>query len=245
MPISRSAGIACAIKRSQRRRASLAILFDVDNTLLDNDRVRQDLEKSLAAEVGRRKSTRYWKLFEKLREHLGYADYLGALQWYRREYPHELHLLKLARLLLEYPFQDRLFPGALQAIRRAQTLGFTGLLSDGDVVFQPRKIQRSGLLEAVKRNVLIYVHKERELKDVQRRVRARHYVLVDDKIRILSAVKKIWKSRITTVFVRQGHYALDKELVAKFPKADVTIENIRDFVKLSRPVLEGTEHPRL
>jgi FMN phosphatase YigB (HAD superfamily) len=239
LPITRPACIACAIKRSQTRRASLTILFDVDNTLLDNDRVRQDLEKSLAAQVGRRKSTRYWKLFEKLRERLGYADYLGALQWYRREYPHELHLLHLARLLLEYPFRDRLFPGALSAIRHAQTLGFTGLLTDGDVVFQPRKIARSGLLEAVRGNVLIYVHKERELKDVQRRVRARHYVLVDDKIRILSAVKRILKARVTTVFVRQGHYALDKKLVARYPKADVTIENIGQFVKLGREVLEG------
>lgn len=230
------------IKTKQSRRARLAILFDVDNTLLDNDRVRSDLEKSLASEVGKRRSTTYWKLFEKLRERLGYADYLGALQWYRREYPHELHLLQLARLLLDYPFQDRLFDAALKAIRHAQKLGYTGLLSDGDVVFQPRKVERSGLLEAVQDNVLIYVHKERELKDVQRRVGARHYVLVDDKIRILAAVKKIWKSRVTTVFVRQGHYALDKKLVAKYPKADVTIETIGDFVKLSRPALEGREH---
>jgi len=206
------------------------IFFDVDNTLLDNDRVLTDLEKSLAREVGTKRANQYWKLFEKLRSRLGYADYLGALQWYRREYPHELHLLQLARLLLDYPFRDRLFPGALKTIKHAETLGRVGLLSDGDVVFQPHKVERSGLLEAVHGNVLIYVHKERELPDVQRRAPARHYVLVDDKIRILTAVKRIWKSRVTTVFVKQGHYALDKKLVAKYPKADVEIERIGDFV---------------
>jgi FMN phosphatase YigB (HAD superfamily) len=241
LPTAHAEGIAFTIKRSQKRRASLAILFDVDNTLLDNDRVRTDLERSLTQDVGKRKSKRYWELFEKLRERLGYADYLGALQWYRREYPHELHLLKLARLLLDYPFRNRLFPGAHRAIRHAQTLGHVGLLSDGDVVFQPRKVERSGLLEAVNGHVLIYVHKERELKDVHRRVGAQHYVLVDDKIRILAAVKKVWKSRVTTVFVRQGHYALDKKLVARYPKADVTIERIGDFAKLSRAVLERRE----
>jgi hypothetical protein len=163
--------------------------------------------------------------------HLGYADYLGALQRYRKQYPHDPHLLRLSRFLIEYDFGSRLFPDAIKVLRYMHRWGTVAILSDGDVVFQPRKIECCGLLEAVKGNALIYVHKERELNDVRKRLRARHYVLIDDKIRILTAVKRKWRSRVTTVFVRQGHYALDEKLVARYPEADVTIDRIGDLMK--------------
>jgi FMN phosphatase YigB (HAD superfamily) len=210
--------------------SKVVFLFDVDNTLLDKDRVTDDLRRHLEREVGPRRAAHYWKLFERLRVELGYADYLGALQRYRAEYPHELHLLTVSHFLVNYPFANRLYPNSLDAIEYVKQWGPAGILSDGDVVFQPRKVDRSGLFEAVEGRVLIYVHKEEELRDVQRRCPAKHYVLVDDKLRILAAVKKIWRSRVTTVFVRQGHYALDPKIFARYPAADVTIERIGDLL---------------
>jgi hypothetical protein len=218
------------MKRTSTKSA-VVFLFDVDNTLLDNDALTGDLKHYLQREVGFKRAKSYWDLFENLRDELGYADYLGALQQYRRKYPHDLHLLRLARYIIDYPFAKRLFPKSLEVLKRARRWGTTGLLTDGDVVFQPRKVDCSGLFKAVDGNVLIYVHKEQELGDVARRFPARHYVLVDDKVRILTAVKKIWGARVTTVFVRQGHYALDRKLVAKYPPADLTIESIGDFLK--------------
>ncbi len=203
--------------------------FDVDNTLLDNDRVTEDLRKYLQCEVGAKRGGRYWAIFEQLREELGYADYLGALQRYRMEYPHELHLLTVSKFLVNYPFANRLYPNSLDAIEHVKQWGPVALLSDGDVVFQPRKVDRSGLFEAVEGRVLIYVHKENELGDVERRFPANHYVLIDDKLRILSAVRNIWGRRVTTVFVRQGHYAFDPEVLAKYPAADLTVERIGDL----------------
>jgi FMN phosphatase YigB (HAD superfamily) len=214
--------------------AEVVFLFDVDNTLLDNDRVTADLKKYLAGEVGPKRARHYWDTFEKLRSELGYADYLGALQGYRREYPHELHLLTVSHFLINYPFANRLYPNSLDVLEHVKRWGLPAILSDGDVVFQPRKVDRSGLFEAVEGRVLIYVHKEEELRDVQRRCPARHYVLIDDKLRILAAVKKIWRSRVTTVFVRQGHYALDPKIVSKYPAADVTIERIGDLIEVQR-----------
>jgi len=212
-------------------------LFDVDNTLLSNDRVIADLEKYLEAEVGARGARDYWKFFEELRVELGYADYLGALQRYRAAYPHGLRLLSVSRFLINYPFARRLYPKALETLAHCRRWGPTVLLSDGDVVFQPRKIDGSGLFEAVGGRVLIYVHKEKELADVARRHPARHYIMVDDKVRILAAMKKVWRSRLTTIFVRQGHYALDPELAAAQPGPDVTIEKIGDLLKYGLPSL--------
>ncbi len=206
-------------------------LFDVDNTLLDNDRVTDDLHRHLEREVGPERAETYWALFEKLRAELDYADYLGALQRYRSEYPLDLRLLTVSRFLINYPFANRLFPGSLDALERAKQRGTVALLTDGDVVFQPRKVDRSGLFEAVEGNVLIYVHKEQELADVQARYPAEHYVLVDDKLRILSAVKKSWGPKVTTVFVRQGHYAHDPKLHAQYPPADVSLQRIGDVVE--------------
>ncbi len=221
-----------ALAEKTARKAKVVFLFDVDNTLLNNDAVTSDIHAYLEREVGSRRNKSYWDIFERLRSSLGYADYLGALQRYRREYPHDLHLLELSRFLVNYPFANRLYPNSLDAIQHVKKWGPVALLSDGDVVFQPRKVERSGLLEAVQRQAMIYVHKEKELKDVERRHPSHHYVLIDDKLRILTAVKEIWKTRVTTVFVRQGHYALDPKILAKYPPADMDIQSIGDIVRL-------------
>ncbi len=208
----------------------IVFLFDVDNTLLDNDRVTEDLRQYLEREVGHERQKRYWTIFEQLRVELGYADYLGALQRYRAEYPRDPHLLTVSHFLINYPFADRLYPEALKVIKHVTRWGAVVILSDGDVVFQPRKVERSGLFEAVQGHVLIYIHKELELDDVKQRYPAEHYVLIDDKLRILSAVKTGWGSRVTTVFPRQGHYALDRQVLARFPAADMTIDRIGDLL---------------
>jgi FMN phosphatase YigB (HAD superfamily) len=215
----------------------VVFLFDVDNTLLNNDQVALDLQNHLRREVGVRGARRYWAIFEGLRAQLGYADYLGALQRVRTEYPRDLRLLTVSRFLINYPFANRLYPGSLDALAQAKAWGRTVLLTDGDVVFQPRKVECSGLREAVEGHVLVYVHKEHELADVARRYPSRHYVVVDDKLRLLTAIKKIWRRRVTTVFVRQGHYALDPKITAACPPADVTLERIGDLPGCERPGL--------
>ena len=211
-------------------------LLDVDNTLIDNDRIAADLRRYLVREVGRDRATRYWAIFEQLREELGYADYLGALQRYRVENPRDPHLLAVSAFLVNYPFANRLYPASLDVIERLGALGPTVILSDGDVVFQPRKVECSGLFDAVEGRVLIYIHKERELDDVVRRFPADHYVLVDDKVRILTAVKQMWGARVTTVFPRQGHYAHAPD-VASYPPPDVTVERIGDLLDVDPAVL--------
>lgn len=213
-------------------RSNTVFLFDVDNTLLDNDRVTADLRRYLDSEVGIERSAAYWEIFEELRNELGYADYLGALQRYRVKCPYDSHLLAASTYLVNYPFANRLFPNSLDVIEKCSKIGKVVILTDGDVVFQPRKIERSGLFEAVDGNILIYIHKENELEDVERRYPAERYVLVDDKIRILTSIKEIWGERVTTVFPRQGHYALDPELVSKYPEADITVERIGDILDL-------------
>jgi FMN phosphatase YigB (HAD superfamily) len=205
-------------------------LFDVDNTLLDNDRIEKDLRRHLESEFGAEVRDRYFAIFEGLRAELGYADYLGALQRYRLEDLCDVRLLMMSSFLVDYPFANRLYPGSLDALEHVQNWGPTVILSDGDVVFQPRKVQRSGLWEAVNGRVLIYIHKEEMLKDVEYHYPARHYVMVDDKLRILAAMKKIWGSRVTTVWPRQGHYALDSQVTAIYPSANLTIDHIGDLV---------------
>jgi FMN phosphatase YigB (HAD superfamily) len=232
---------------SQKKQAGkrVVFLFDVDNTLLNNDQVTADLQKHLAAEVGPEGAKHYWKMFEALRSKMGYADYLGALQQYRLKYPHDLRLLTVSRFLIDYPFANRLFANSLDAIRHVQKWGKAVLLSDGDVVFQPRKVDRSGLLETVDGHVMIYVHKEHELADVVDRYPADHYVMIDDKLRILAAMKKIWGKRLTTVFVRQGHYALDPKVVASNPPGDMTIERIGDLLNYELGDLLAAAHARI
>ena len=209
--------------------SDIVFLLDVDNTLLDNDAVIEDLRRHLRDAFGGESERRYWEIFEQLRRELGYADYLGALQRYRVEHPRDPQLLRVSLFLLHYPFADRLYPGVLPLIAQLKQHGPVVILSDGDVVFQPRKVERSGLWAAVEGHVLIYIHKEQMLDDVAERYPAARYVMVDDKVRILAAMKEVWRERLTTVFVRQGHYAHDAELIRSAMPADVTIERIADL----------------
>ncbi len=224
----------------------VVFLLDCDNTLLDNDRIIADLSDHLAREFGDENRARYWKIFEALRAELGYADYLGALQRYRLGADNDPRLLMISSFLVDYPFAERLYPGALEVLAHLRRWGATVILSDGDVVFQPRKVQKSGLWDAVEGRVLIYLHKEQMLDDVVRRFPARHYVMVDDKLRILAAMKKIWGHRLTTVFPRQGHYALDPGNIAAYPAADIAVERIGDLIGYALPTLlqKGTSTGR-
>ena len=222
---------------------AVVFLLDVDNTLLDNDRVIDDLRGHLVQAIGSPGADRYWALFEQLRIELGYADYLGALQRYRVQTMHDAPpdpvLLQLSSYLIDYPFADRLYPGALPALEHLRRFGLTAILSDGDVVFQPRKVQRSGLWQAVEGRVMIYIHKEQMLDAVQQHYPAHHYVMVDDKLRILAAMKQTLGERLTTVFPRQGHYAVDPHNIAKYPPADITLERIADLASVGLPDLLG------
>ncbi len=213
------------------------VLFDVDNTLIDNDRVAEDLKRHLKQTVGEACEQRYWDIFEQLRVVLGYADYLGALQRYRVEQPRDPKLLEVSYFMVNYPFANRLYPQSLDAVDHAKQMGRAVILSDGDAVFQPRKVDRSGLYDTFEGHVLIYVHKEQLLDDVEAKYPADHYVMVDDKVRLLTAIKKYWGKRVTTVFPRQGHYALDETLVVQYPKPDVTLERIGQLVEHSREAL--------
>src|SRR5579863_372639 len=210
----------------QMAAGKVVFLFDVDNTLLNNDRVTADLKHYLEDEVGHVRGEHYWTFFEEIRAGLGYADYLGALQRYRAEYPRDFHILTVSRYLLHYPFANRLYPNSIDAVDHCRGFGEAVILSDGDVVFQPLKIERSGLREAFDDKILIYIHKELELDDIVQRYPADHYVVIDDKVRILAAMKKAWGARVTTVFPRQGHYANDAQEVARYPVPDVTIERV-------------------
>jgi len=208
----------------------IVFLVDVDNTLVDNDRIQQDLKDHLERTYGVAARDRYWAILEDLMEELGYRDYIGALQRFRVEHPREIELLAMSSFLMDYPFADRLYPNALRVLQRLRSLGPTVILSDGDVVFQPRKVEHAGLARVADGDVLIYIHKEESLEDVERRFPAEHYVLVDDKLRILDAVKQLWRERVTTVFPRQGQYAHDPKVIGALPPADVTIERIGDLL---------------
>ena len=208
----------------------VAFLFDIDNTLLDNDRVTTDLRRHLRLVSVYQRQKHYWEIFEQLRIELGYADYLGALQRYRTTYPRDLRLLEVSHFMINYPFANRLYPNSLDVVEYVKKWGPPVILSDGDVVFQPRKVDRSGLADVFGANVLIYVHKEHELDDVEMRFNAQHYVMVDDKVRLLTAIKKFWGPRVTTVFPRQGHYALNATEVAKYPQPDITIERVGELL---------------
>jgi FMN phosphatase YigB (HAD superfamily) len=207
----------------------LVFLFDVDNTLLDNDRVQADLASYLTEAYGADACTLYWDIFEQLRRELGYADYLGALERFRLEKMHDPRVLRMSSWLVDYPFADRLYSGALHVVSHVQQWGPTVILSDGDAVFQPRKVVRSGLWAAFEDRVLIYVHKEQELAEVERLYPAKQYVMIDDKLRILNAVKQVWGERVTTVFPRQGHYARDPKFLAGCQPADIQLDHLRDL----------------
>jgi FMN phosphatase YigB (HAD superfamily) len=219
--------------------SDLVFLFDVDNTLLDNDRITADLRHYLEHEIGPGCADEYFVIFEALREELGYADYLGTLQRYRILNPKDPRVLYLSHYLIDYPFANRLYPESLDVLDRFREWGPVVILSDGDVVFQPRKVERSGLWSAADGNVLIYVHKEQQLDDVAARFPAVHYVVIDDKLRILDAVKKVWADRVTTVFPRQGHYAHDPKVLAEFPPADITVARIGELLNVEREALSA------
>ncbi len=210
----------------------VVFLFDVDNTLIDNDHIVADMKSNLALDIGEDQQAQYWEYFEELRTELGYADYLGALQRYRINHPRDFKIIAVSYFLMNYPFANRLFPCSLDVIEQYKQYGETTILSDGDMIFQPLKVERSGLRQAVDEKVMIYIHKEQELEDVKARYPADHYVLIDDKVRILDAVKKTWGAQVTTVFPRQGHYAADMAEVSKYMAPDVTVDRIdqlRDY----------------
>ena len=211
---------------------AVVFLFDVDNTLLDNDRVQADLSHHLGINYGTDARDRYWQIFEDQRVQLGYADYLGALQRYRLEAMHDPRVLRIAPWLSDYPFAERLYEDAIAAVRWAQRLGTTVVLSDGDAAFQPLKVERSGLWRVFHDNVLIFIHKEESLDDVERLFPARHYVMIDDKLNILDALKRSWGDRVTTVFPKQGHYAWDPAILAQYPHGDIQLERICDLMRL-------------
>jgi FMN phosphatase YigB (HAD superfamily) len=221
----------------------VVFLIDVDNTLLDNDAVLDDLRQQVQRRLGLDRWERYRSILVAIWEELGYRDYLGALQRYRDEHPHDTRLPELSLLLMDYPFAERLYPGALEVVARLRGWAPTVILTDGDVIFQPRKVQQSGLWPAVDGQVLIYIHKERELEDVERHYPADHYVLIDDKLTILTPVKRVWGSRVTTVFPRQGQYAHDPKLLASHPSPDLTIERIADLLSYDLPTLLAAGRP--
>ena len=217
----------------------VVFLFDVDNTLLDNDRLQNELFRHMQREFGNAARDRYLAIFEELRGELGYADYLGALERYRVENLHDPRLLRVANWLVDYPFAARLYPGALDVIQRVKRWGQVAILSDGDAVFQPRKVERSGLWRAFGGHVLIFIHKEQELAAVERFYPAKHYVMVDDKLRLLQAIKDVWQHRVTTVFVRQGHYARDEKAIANYRPADISVRTISELLRMQRTVFPG------
>jgi FMN phosphatase YigB (HAD superfamily) len=208
----------------------LVCLFDVDNTLLNNDHVERDLQHYLSSCLSIQARDRFFEIFEELRREIGYADYLGALQRYRLEALHDPRVLRMSCWLVDYPFAQRLYPGALDVIEHLNRWGLPVILSDGDAVFQPRKVERSGLWDAFKGHVLIYIHKESMLEDVEKLYPAQHYVVVDDKLRLLAAIKQFWDKRVTTVFVKQGHYANDPETLAGYPPADIAADHIGELL---------------
>ena len=226
----RAAAGATATLFAMTSKPSIVFLFDVDNTLLDNDRVQAHLSEHLAKHYGTAARDRYWEILRELVDELGYTDYLGALERYRIEALHRPDILLMSSWLVDYPFADRLFPDAVAVLRYVRQWGQTVILSDGDAVFQPRKVERSGLWSAVDGRVLIYIHKERELAYVERLYPADRYVLIDDKLRILAAVKDVWGERVTTVFPKQGHYAHDPEILKGYPPADISLDKIGDLL---------------
>lgn len=208
----------------------IVFLIDCDDTLFDNDRLERDLHEHIARAFDAGSGDRYWMLLEQLRHEFEYVDYLGAVQRFRQENMSDPRVFHLASFLLDYPFASRLYDGALDVLAHLRTLGLTVILSDGDAVFQPRKLQRSGLWDAVDGRVMIPIHKERMLGAVATRYPARRYIMIDDKRRLLAAIKAIWADRVRTVFPRQGHYALDSATAAAYPAPDLTVERIRDLL---------------
>ena len=216
--------------------ADVVYLLDIDNTLLDGDRMVADLRLHLESEFSIASAQRFWSALETLRAEFGFVDFLGALQRYRSQIERSgmdaQRLLSTSAFLIDYPYAERLYPRSLEAIRHLNRSGLTVILSDGDVALQPRKVQRSGLWDAVDGRVLIHVHKERMLDSVKRRYPARHYVMVDDELRILAAMKANWQQQLTTVFLRQGSHAADPTNVNTHTPADITIGSLDELIDI-------------
>ena len=222
----------------------IVFLIDVDNTLLDNDRFAADLTARLDHDFGKAERERYWSIYRQQRDKVSYADYLGTLQKFRVGSDNEPALLQMSAYLLDYPFGERLYPRARDAIQHLNAIGTTVILSDGDIVFQPRKIQRSGLWDAVDGRVLVYLHKERMLDVMQGDFPAKHYVMIDDKPQLLAAMKRVLADRMTTVFVRQGHYATESESVEIDPAPDLVVEHIGDLCDVAPAFFDLTTGPQ-
>ncbi|MBS0192781.1 MAG: HAD family hydrolase [Proteobacteria bacterium] len=218
----------------------LVVLLDVDNTLFDNDRFKDDLAARLLRDLGNDGSALYWQCYEDVRMQLGYVDYLATLQRLRGPLEETPALLHMASFVLDYPFADHLYPDALDAIAHLSSFATTAILSDGDIVFQPRKIQHAGLWDAVQGRVAITVHKERALDAVRARFPANHYAMVDDKPQLLAAMKRSMGDALTTVFVKQGHYAAQAAGAALEPPPDIVVEAIADLRKLGVEELLAT-----
>ena len=216
--------------------APVTFLVDVDNTLLDNDGIRADFEAHLLSAYGEAAREAYWTIQERRFAELGFRDYLGAVEEWWTDARRDPALLAFSEFILEYPYAERLYPDALDVVAWLRRAGPVVALTDGDAVFQARKVSRSGVAAAVDA-VLIYLHKEDELDDVERRHPARHYVLVDDKLRILAAVKEHWRERVTTVLPLQGQFANDADVVASYPAADVTIAAIAELLDVEPEAL--------
>lgn len=213
----------------------LVILLDVDNTLVDNDRVKKDIERAIANAVAPARAERFWSLYEEVRNAAGVVDFPETLRRFRRAYPDEAGSEDVDRAVLGVPFERYLYPRALDVVGRFWSLGEVAILSDGDRVYQPAKIARTGLLQATRGNVLIYEHKEDHLAEVERRFPAGHYTHVDDKAALLARTKRALGSRATTIHVRQGHYA--SELPAG-PPPDMVVDGIADLLVID-PVRLG------
>ncbi|WP_158744178.1 HAD family hydrolase [Acidisphaera sp. L21] len=210
--------------------APLVFLVDVDNTLLDNDQFQDALKAHIAKVSGPAARDRYWEIQEHLFHSLGYRDYLGAFQTYRLERPEDVDAIWLSLFVVDFPYATLLYPGALELIAALRKLGRVVALTDGDAVFQPRKLQGAGLIEPLDRHIMICVHKEAEVAEIERRYPAERYVVIDDKIRLLTAFKKVWGNKVMTVFPRQGQFGLDTKVIAANPPADIDVDRIAQLL---------------
>jgi len=208
-------------------------LVDVDNTLFDNDRFAVELSAHLEKSFNVAERERYWSLHKKRWAEFGISDYLGTMQQFRQGLQNDPSLLQMSSFLLDFPFGDLLYPHALEVVKHMRSLGPASALSDGDMVFQPRKLQHSGIFDAFHGNALIYEHKQHELDLLQQRFPAQRYVMIDDKPNILADMKKVLGDRLTTVFVRQGRYAADASPELR-SAPDMKIDAIADLLRYTR-----------
>jgi len=220
---------------SDKQKHELVFLFDVDNTLLDNDRSKADMQTGLLEILGEQGAKRFWELYEEVRAELDVVSYPQTLERFARSWEDKVIARRAADLIDNWPYRDYVYPGSFPALEHITRMGEVAILSDGDDDYQARKIANAGLTKAVggPADVLIYVHKEEQFADVMRRLPGEHYVLVEDKERILANAKGILGDMLTTVWVKQGHYAHDPKQYRK-PDPDITLESIGELCGLSK-----------